>query len=174
MEKDRIVTIWQYGSNMNEERLNKPKRLDGSAVFSGLAIKNGYKIDFTHTNQDGVGVTDIIKSDADYVIGCLFTIPDFKLPKLDSVEGVNSGAYRRIDDFIVNALDSSINVLPRKLKVITYTVITKEPSPKTNSEYANHILKGIKDHCIGLKYFNNVKRTILENNPKTEKDLLSY
>lgn len=169
-----MVTIWQYGSNMNEARLNKPKRLDGSATFSGLAIKFGYEIAFTHTNKDGVGVSDIVKSKDSYVIGCLFKIPKTKLPKLDSIEGVSSGAYRRIDDFVVNELDSSLNIKPRKIQVLTYIVVNKEVNPKTNSKYANHILQGIKDHNIGLKYFNKVKKIILENNPKIEKDLILY
>lgn len=169
-----MVTIWQYGSNMDEKRLNGLDRLNGDAIFSGLAIKFGYELAFTHTNTNGVGVSDIVKSENDYVIGCLFTIPKSKIPKLDSIEGVNSGAYYRTDNFVVTKLDSSLNITSRKIQVPTYVVVNKEINPKTNTKYANHILKGIKDHKIGLKYFNKVKKIILENNPRIEKDLISY
>ena len=81
-----MITVWQYGSNMNNERLNEPERLDGSAIFSGLAIKSGYEIAFTHTNRDGIGVSDIAKSENGYVIGCLFKIP--KPKPLDAERGL--------------------------------------------------------------------------------------
>ncbi len=158
---------------MHEERLNSPERLDGAAKFAGLAIKSGHKLAFTHTNRDGVGVLDIVKSSPkDHVIGCLFEIPEEKLRKLDSIEGVNSGSYRRLNNFMVKKLDVSLNETGENIGVITYEVVNKELSPRTNSEYANHILEGIREHKIGIKYFLKVRDVILENNPNIEVDLV--
>jgi len=170
-----MINIWQYGSNMHEERLNSSKRLDGAAKFVGLAIKRGYKLAFTHTNTDGIGVSDIVKSSPkDHVIGCLFEIPERKLRKLDSIEGVNSGSYRKLNNFVVKRLDASLIETGEDIEVITYEVVNKEHRPRTNSEYANHILEGIREHKIGIEYFLKVRDVILENNPNIEADLACF
>lgn len=83
-----MVLIWQYGSNMDEERINSPDRLDGKAKFVGIAIKKGYRLSFTHTNRKGVGTADIAEADpSDYVIGCLYETTNEMLKKLDKIEG---------------------------------------------------------------------------------------
>lgn len=171
----RNVLIWQYGSNMDEDRLNSPGRLDGSAKFVGLALKRGYRVAFTHTNNEGVGTSDIIESDpTDFVIGVLYKIPEGKLPKLRSIEGVNSGAHKEVANFKLTKLDHQLNETNQVVQVITYIVVRKERNPPTNSEYANHILKGIRDRKMGTEYFDKIKTIILENNPKIKNELIIY
>ncbi|MCW3986549.1 MAG: gamma-glutamylcyclotransferase [Candidatus Bathyarchaeota archaeon] len=168
-----MVKVWQYGSNMHEKRINQ--RLKDAARFAGLAIKRGYKLAFTHTNKDGVGVSDVVKANADdYVIGCLFEIPEDKMPSLDSFEGAHSKSYKRIDDFVVIRLDDALNDTREKMLATTYVVVNKEERPRTNSKYANHILKGIREHKMGVEYFIKVRGIILENNPNIEGDLICY
>jgi len=175
VNKARVVMVWQFGSNMDEVRLNSPKRLSGSARFVGLAIKRGYKLAFTHTSSEGVGTSDILESEpSDYVIGVLYQIPETKIPKLRSIEGVNSGAYKEVDDFEVTKLDERINETNQILQVVTYIVIHKEKNPQTNSEYANHVLKGIKNHRMGREYFGKITKIILENNPDIKNELIDY
>lgn len=170
-----MVIVWQYGSNMHEKRLNSHQRLKGAAKFVGLAIRRGYKLAFTHTNRDGVGVSDIVESGADdYVIGCLYNIPEGKMPELDRIEGVGSRAYKRIDDFLVTRLDAALNETSEKMRVTTYVVVHKEENPSINSEYANHILEGIREHNMGVEYFNKIKEIILRNNPNIQENLVCY
>ena len=170
-----MTIVWQYGSNMNENRFNDLKRLASTARFIGLAIKKEYRLAFTHTNKDGVGVSDIVESSSDdYVIGCLYEIPKEKMPKLDRIEGANSGAYRRISDSIVERLDVSLKMTGEKMQVTTYVVVNKEHRPRTNSDYANHILKGIREHKMGVDYFIKTRNIILDNNPNIEGDLICY
>jgi len=160
---------------MHEKRLNSPKRLDNAARFVGLAMKRGCKLAFTHTNRHGVGVSDIIESGhEDYVIGVLYEIPNEKMPRLDQIEGVNSGAYKRVDDFTVTKLDASLKDVGEQIEVSAYTVVKKEERPRTNSEYANHILEGIREHRMGGEYFITVRNIILDNNPNIEGDLACY
>ena len=71
---------------MDEERINSQNRLKGKAKFVHLAIKKGYKLSFTHTNKDEVGTADIAVDPTNYVISCLYEIPDNMLKELDRVE----------------------------------------------------------------------------------------
>ena len=34
-----MAIVWQYGSNMDEERINSPNRLNGKAKFVGIESK---------------------------------------------------------------------------------------------------------------------------------------
>lgn len=168
-----MILVWQYGSNMDEERINSPTRLGGKAKFVQIAIKRGYKLSFTHTNKEGFGTADIEVDPTSYVIGCLYEIPDNKLEKLDRVEGVKSGAYKR-DKITISRLNHKLEESCEPISAITYVVVSKEENPKTNAEYANYILRGINTHKMGRPYFEKVRKTIIENNPRVEKELLNY
>lgn len=170
-----MVIVWQYGSNMDEDLLNSRARLSGAARFIGLAIKSGYRLAFTHTNKCGVGTADVVESSSeDFVIGCLYDVPENVMPKLDRIEGVKSGAYRRQCDFVVVKLDENLKQTSERIIAQAYVVVQKEGNPRTDGDYANHISKGIKEHRMGESYFNKVRTIILENNPNIERELVSY
>jgi gamma-glutamylcyclotransferase (GGCT)/AIG2-like uncharacterized protein YtfP len=158
---------------MDEDRLNSSKRLKGKAKFLQAAIKKGYELSFTHTNLDGIGTADIVAKPTGYVIGCLYEIPEEMLGKLDQVEGVNSGAYKRVK-MNVTRIDGAPTKSSEPLCAITYVVVNKERNPKTNAEYANHILRGIITHNIDKLYFDKIRNIIIENNPSIERNLLNY
>ncbi|MGA3291483.1 MAG: gamma-glutamylcyclotransferase family protein [Candidatus Bathyarchaeia archaeon] len=169
-----MTLVWQYGSNMDEERINDPDRLKGTAKFVGLAVKRRHKLAFTHTNLDGVGTADIVEAGiCDYVIGCLYEIPDEMLKQLDKVEGVNSGAYKRVN-VDVKRLNEKFSVVSESLIPISYVVVNKEKRAKTDAEYSNHILQGVITHRMGRSYFERIKKIIIKNNPSIQKELLSY
>jgi gamma-glutamylcyclotransferase (GGCT)/AIG2-like uncharacterized protein YtfP len=158
---------------MDEKRINDEKRLKGKAKFVQLAINKGYRLSFTHKNIHGVGTSDIVVDPTDYVIGCLYKIPDDMLAELERIEGVKSGAYKK-DEVTVTRLDDKLGESGELFNVSTYVVVRKEENPKTNAEYANHILRGIATHKMGKAYFEKVKRIITENNPSIEKDLITF
>ena len=170
-----MVLVWQYGSNMNEERINSLNRLKGRAKFVGLAVKKGYRLSFTHTNIKGVGTADILEADPnDYVIGCLYEMAEDVLEEMDKVEGVNSGFYRRVEMNVARYNEKQLADFSDLVNATTYIVVNKEKKTKTNVEYANHILLGIVTHKMGKPYFDKVKGIIVENNPSIQRDLLSY
>lgn len=74
----------------------------------------------------------------------------------------------------VTRLDDKLAEFSEPLSAITYVVVGKEENPKTNADYANHILRGIITHKMGKSYYEKVKNVIAENNPSIQKDLLSY
>ena len=65
-----MVLVWQYGSNMDEERINDPERLKGAAKFVGLAVKRRYKSAFTDTHLDGDRSAHCVKEYCMQVILC--------------------------------------------------------------------------------------------------------
>lgn len=173
LERENAVLVWQYGSNMDEERINSQDRLKGLAKSAGIAILKEHRLSFTHTNLVRVGTADIVADKSDYVIGSLYEIPYRMLKKLDKIEGVNSGAYRR-ERISVAKLNEKLEEFSEPVRPITYVVVNKEKNPKTNADYANHILRGIITHKIGKSYFDKIKNLIILNNPNIQKDLLSY
>ena len=158
---------------MDEDRLNSSKRLNGTAKFLQAAVKKGYELSFTHTNKEGIGTADIVVKPTGYVIGCLYEIPREMLGKLDQVEGVNSGAYKRVK-ISVTRMDGLPTESIEPLCALTYIVVNKEKNPKTNAEYANHILRGITSHKIDKLYFDKIRNIIIENNRSIEKNLIEY
>lgn len=96
------------------------------------------------------------------------------MPKLDRIEGVKSGAYRRQCGFVVVKLDENLQQTSEQVIVQTYIVVQKEHNPKTDGDYANHILKSIREHKMGEDYFIKVRQIILENNPDIERELIPW
>jgi Gamma-glutamyl cyclotransferase, AIG2-like len=95
----RYIMLFQYGSNMNPERLNSHVRLRGAAEVVGVARLKGWDIRFdlySETNQ--CAVTDIVPSAREYVEGILYKVP-YRLvipPKgqrsrMDVIEGAKLG-----------------------------------------------------------------------------------
>jgi gamma-glutamylcyclotransferase (GGCT)/AIG2-like uncharacterized protein YtfP len=105
---DEYVKLFQYGSNMNPGRLNDKTRLDNAARPLGVARLDGHGIRFDlYSRGNGCGVSDIVKSPEEHVLGVLFDVPRHlviappgQLSKMDEIEGVRldgTGNYRRVE-----------------------------------------------------------------------------
>jgi Gamma-glutamyl cyclotransferase, AIG2-like len=101
------LKVFQYGSNMNAERINSPERLDGKTRVAGVARLDGYGIRFDlYSIRNGCGVTDIAKAANEHVLGVLYEVPirlvvapAGRQSKMDEFEGACSngtGNYLRI------------------------------------------------------------------------------
>jgi hypothetical protein len=99
--------VFQYGSNMNPERLNSAERLNGKACVVGVARLQGYGIRFDlYSKCNGCAVTDIVTADNEYVLGVLYDVPirlviapAGKRSKMDRIEGAlpdRTGNYQRV------------------------------------------------------------------------------
>jgi hypothetical protein len=92
------LKVFQYGSNMNAERLNCPERLNGKARVVGVARLEGYGIRFDlYSRRNRCGVTDIVKAVNEHVLGVLYDVPirlvvapEGKQSKMDEFEGARS------------------------------------------------------------------------------------
>ena len=63
------LKVFQYGSNMNAERLNCPERLNGKARVVGVARLEGYGIRFDlYSQTNKCGVTHIVRAANEHVL----------------------------------------------------------------------------------------------------------
>ncbi len=93
------IMLFQYGSNMDPNRLNCADRLDGAAEVIGVARLKSWGVRFglySETNQ--CGVTDIVPSRREHVDGVLYRVPYRKViaprgqqSEMDKVEGAGLG-----------------------------------------------------------------------------------
>jgi len=101
------LKVFQYGSNMNAERLNCPERLHCTAHIVGVARLEGYGIRFDlYSEGNKCAVTDIVKAVKEHVLGVLYDVPirlvvapPGKRSKMDEIEGARpdgTGNYRRV------------------------------------------------------------------------------
>jgi hypothetical protein len=91
--------LFQYGSNMEPDRLNSPDRLDGAARVVGVAHLDHWGIRFDlYSVNNQCGVTDIVSATREHVLGVLYEIP-YRLvvaPRgqrslMDKIEGARRG-----------------------------------------------------------------------------------
>jgi AIG2 family protein len=101
------VRVFQYGSNMNQDRLNSPERLNKKAKKPRVARLDGWGIRFDlYSKLNGCGVTDIGKAASEYVLGVLYDVPVCLVvpvaggrSRMDKFEGAvpdGTGNYERI------------------------------------------------------------------------------
>lgn len=117
------LKVFQYGSNMNAERLNCPERLNGKARVVGVARLEGYGIRFDlYSQTNKCGVTDIVRAANEHVLGVLYDVPirlvvapTGKRSKMDEVEGARpdgTGNYQRVR--------LSVEMDKRNVSAVTY------------------------------------------------------
>ncbi|MCK4443146.1 MAG: gamma-glutamylcyclotransferase, partial [Thermoplasmata archaeon] len=171
-----MTLVWQYGSNMDQARLNSPQRLRGNAKYVGLAIKRGYILGFPRSNRKKIGTAGIVEGRKDnLVIGALYDVPDDCIECFDAIEGTASGSYERFNDFEVEAFSDNLKAnRPGTVKAVTYLANAKPGEHPTSANYANHILRGILDYDMPRDYFEKTKETILKNNPHLRHELISF
>jgi hypothetical protein len=159
---------------MDENRINSPLRLDGIAKCIGLAAKRGWILAFPRRNIEGVGTSSIVQGDPeDVVIGVIYDVPAVAVERLAQVEGVNSGSYRKVQNFRLEEMrGSALAAATQPVIALTYLAVEQPGHHPTSAEYANHILRGILSHGMPRDYFHSARRIILRNNPSLERDLL--
>ena len=117
------LKVFQYGSNMNAERLNCPERLNGKARVVGVARLEGYGIRFDlYSQTNKCGVTHIVRAANEHVLGVPTDVPirlssgsTGKRSKMDEVEGARpdgTGNYQRVR--------LSVEMDKRNVSAVTY------------------------------------------------------
>jgi AIG2-like family len=107
----RTFVYFAYGSNMLLERLHKRCK---TAIFLGVAVAQGYQLDFGKKSIDGSGKATIIQTGNVNAIlyGALFETAMEERPSLDREEGIG---YYREDGFVVRQVGTE-----KQLTVTTY------------------------------------------------------
>lgn len=159
--------IFQYGSNLDIERLNSHSRLQGQAKAVGTAqTRECYDWEFNIATQTGSAVS-IADSSASgrQIWGALYEIPEDRIfrhlgkgnhPTLDAIEG-EGGNYRRGPIALLKA-DGS----PILETVLTYYGHQIKGTLRAYEDYAQHILLGAAAHQLPQEYQHWIRVKIAE------------
>jgi len=158
------IMLFQYGSNMNPDRLNSSKRLDGAAEAVGVARLTGWGIRFDLYSRDNrCGVTNIIPSAREHVDGVLYRVP-YRLvvaprgqrSRMDEIEGARLGKKSNYKQRKVLVLRDG-----KKIEARTYvgTVAGRSRFLRRSGEdrgvsgdYFGHVLTGAKEFNFSRRY----------------------
>lgn len=158
------LKVFQYGSNMDAERLNCPERLNGKAHVVGVARLEGYGIRFDlYSQRNECGVTDILRAANEHVLGVLYEVPirlviapAGKRSKMDEFEGARpdgTGNYQRVR--------LSVAVGKRTLRAVTYVgteagkrrfARSTAEEQKVSEEYFGHVRLGAQTFEFPQEY----------------------
>jgi len=166
-----MTLVFQYGSNTHSERLNGSDRLRGDARQIGIAYtEDDYELDFTvWSDGNHCAAADIVRGSGRKIWGVLYEVPTYLITRktsrsrdrksLDEIEGEGT-KYRRTPIMLRCPNGSPITV-----EVITYVVKDRKSGLQTSSEYACHIITGLRKHRVPDEYISYVKARIIANNP---------
>jgi Gamma-glutamyl cyclotransferase, AIG2-like len=165
-----MAIVFQYGSNMSEERLNSFERLNGSAQKIGIAYSvDNFEFDFTiWSKKNNCASSDLIPNKGRNIWGVLYSIPDERVYRtlcvkgktcLDQIEGEGKNYERQIIKVL------NINDNNNLVEAVTYFVKNKVYGLLTSIEYASYILYGLKSNKIPAEYIEYIISRIKNNNP---------
>ena len=162
-----MALVFQYGSNVNGERLNACERLRGRAIDKGAAeTVEPYRLAFdVWSTSNKCAAADLVRSGEHHAWGVLFDVPDELLTR------ATSGPARSFDEIEAEGKNYRRSWLPVRdreghlLIALTYVVIQPQVNIRTTLSYVRHILKGLQDHDVPPDYISRVKALAVENNP---------
>jgi hypothetical protein len=168
--KPRYIMLFQYGSNMDPDRLNAIQRLDGSAQVVGKARLRGWGIRFDlYSETNGCGVTNITQRAREHVDGVLYRVP-YRL--VVSPRGQRS----RMDEIEGAKLSKKSNYKQRKVSVVrggkqiearTYVgtiagrnrfQICPREARQVSDAYFGYLLAGAKRFELSATYITYLRR----------------
>lgn len=177
------VYVFQYGSNMSEERINHWSRLDGKAKFVDVAeTLCDYYVDFNVSPIGSVLTLNMIHDVRKYdskVVGILYEVPVsnvfYELEKgftksLDTIEGdLNGMFYNR---YVVPVITSKGELVV----ALTYVAISnkairskdyiRKKKIRPRYEYCCYIMDGLIEHNVDEKYIEYMYSIISSYMPK--------
>jgi hypothetical protein len=158
--------IFQYGSNCLDSEINSPERLQGEALFVGIArTADDFVLSFdVWSVRRACAAANIIAMPGRQVWGVLYEIPDYLIYRetanasgRKSLDGIEGRKYQR------EAI-SLIRDDGRKVTASTYRVIMPQTSLETSFAYVSCILEGLKERGIPMEYIDSVKEIAIANN----------
>lgn len=168
-QDDKSLFVFQYGSNVDQRRLNGINRLGGAANLQGLAKTiNRYDLVFNVWSSGQQCAVASLASGDHTIYGALYRVPESRvlrdlkrhgLRTLDEIEG-EGRTYKRIP--IDVEFDGG------QLNAVTYVgTAADSPEMATTHDYAEHILKGLDLLGAPSEYIDYVKGCIARSLART-------
>jgi hypothetical protein len=174
-----MAFVFQYGSNLSTERLNKADRLNGDAKVVGVALtEKNFELTFHIWSGKATppcAAANIVHGSGRRIWGVIYDIPDELITREKakphnrrSLDGIEGDKYERVSINLRWADDRPVSD-----RVITYVGRATEIKNgiQTSFEYVKHILKGLEEHQMPGEYVAYVKARILANNPRLREQL---
>ena len=170
-----MAYVFQYGSNMDTERLNSSDRLNGEATFFRVALtRDNYQLDFDLWSKcNRCAAADLVGVSGRRIWGVIYEIPD------DLVRRETAGERKSLDEIEgegANYERTKINLCLRNGRPVSQTVITyigrksaRRPKIQTSSDYVRHIFTGLRAYDMPDGYIAYVENRVLANNPYLRK-----
>lgn len=174
----RYIMLFQYGSNMDPDRLNSAARLDGAAEAIGVSRLKGWGIRFDlYGKLAQGGVTDIVQKKTEHVQGVLYKVPYRSVvsprgerSRMDEIEGARLGKesnYKR----------QKISVLRGRKKIEAWTYVGTVAGRKrflrrstedrrVSDTYFAHILSGARRFRLPASYVAYLRRQAVVRNER--------
>jgi hypothetical protein len=158
------VNLFQYGSNMDPERLNECDRLGGRAATLGVARLDDWGIRFDlFSKTNDCGVTDIVQAPGEHTLGVIYSVPvalvcapTGKRSKMDRIEGATLGGR---GNYARRVIEVSHN--GKKLRAITYVgtepgrqrfLSVADEQRRVSTEYFSYLLSGAERYDFPEDY----------------------
>lgn len=164
-----MTLVFQFGSNVDADRLNSPERLDRAARVVDLVRtvephELGFRV-WSTVNQ--CAAADILPGQGRPIWGVLYDVPDELIRRetagerrsFDAIES-EGREYRRQPIRVVSAEGA-----PAETEAITYMVVSRRYDLCTALDYVRHILKGLLERGAPEDYLAYVRERIVANNP---------
>jgi hypothetical protein len=166
----RSILLFQYGSNMEPERLNSPDRLAGVAQVIGVACLDhwGIRFDLYSVNND-CGVTDIVPTAREHVLGVLYEVPYRSVvalrgerSRMDIIEGARRGRlgnYKR-QKILVRSNGEKVEARTYVGTALGRKRFLRESSEnrRVSEAYFEHLLDGARRFELPQCYVSYLRR----------------
>lgn len=166
----RYITLFQYGSNMDPDRLNSAERLGGAAEVIGVARLKGWGVRFDlYGERAQGGVTDIVRSAKEGVEGVLYKVPyELVVPpkgqrsRMDEIEGAGLGErsnYKRQrilvwkDGKKIEA-QTYVGTVPGRRRFLRRPIRNR----RVSKAYFGHLLAGARQFKFSQRYIACLRR----------------
>jgi gamma-glutamylcyclotransferase len=144
-----MINIFAYGSNMDCAQM---RDRCPSARFVCTAKLARHRLAFTRRSINrNCGVADAVQEEGSDVWGVIYQIEDADLPRLDQLEGVNSGSYVRRDEQHLVTSDN------RGIVASIYFANPQPNPPLPNAEYKRLIVSGARFRNLPTEYINELE-----------------
>jgi len=162
--------LFQYGSNMDPDRLNSDKRLKGAAEVVGVAQLPDWGIRFDlYSEGNQCAVADIVPSAREHVEGILYRVPYGKViaprgqrSEMDKIEGAGLGERSNYKRQKVSVVRNG-----KKIEARTYvgTVAGRRrflrqsiEDRRVSADYFGYILGGARRFNLTRQYIGYLRR----------------
>lgn len=137
-----------YGSNMSSGYL---RQYCPSARPVMTALLPNYEIQFRRYSTDlAGGISTIMEAPGQLVEGVIYEIPQAEVDKLDILEDVPLGLYRR-DRFLVFGSDGVWH------QADLYRVVKPEGPFPVSPHYLDYMITGAKEHGLSTSYIKQLE-----------------